>query len=129
MGQDQRAGLLKRALNRLSTDADELDAQHLQREAAEVGATPLSDCGDRERVRVSGVIDSVRLRPRGGVPALEAELYDGSGNVMLVWLGRRRIAGISPGRSIVANGRITTTEGRKAIFNPEYELRPSSRAH
>ena len=129
MSQDQKPGLLRRALHRLSTDDEQLDAEHLQKEVASVGATPLAVCGDRERVVATGVIDSVRLRPRGGVPALEAELYDGSGNVMLVWLGRRRIAGISPGRSIVARGRITTTEGRKAIFNPEYELRPGARAH
>ena len=50
------------------------------------------------------------------------ELYDGSGTVTLVWLGRREIAGISPGRQLRATGRITTNGGRRVIFNPRYEL-------
>ena len=47
---------------------------------------------------VCGTLRSVTLRPRAGVPALVAELYDGSGTVQVVWLGRRQIAG-HPGRS------------------------------
>mgnify|MGYP006189315163 CR=1 FL=1 len=34
--------------------------------------------------------------PSSHVPAVEAELYDGSGQVRLVWLGRRQILGITP---------------------------------
>ena len=67
---------------------------------------------------------TVTLRPRGGVPALEAELYDGTGSIMLVWLGRRRIAGISPGRSIEVEGRIGQHDGDRIIYNPRYELLP-----
>ena len=54
------------------------------------------------------------LRPRGGVPALEAELYDGSGVITLVWLGRRRIAGIAPGRPLEVEGRIGVQDGQVA---------------
>ena len=67
---------------------------------------------------------TVTLRPRAGVPALEAELFDGSGRVDVVWLGRRRIGGIEPGRRIVVHGRITDQQGRRMIFNPSYELKP-----
>ncbi len=55
---------------------------------------------------------------------MEAELFDGSGRILLVWLGRRRIRGVDPGRAIVVHGRITCTLDRPAIFNPRYELRP-----
>ena len=55
---------------------------------------------------LQGTLRTVTLRPRGGVPALEAELYDGSGTIVLVWLGRRRITGIEPGRSIQVIGRL-----------------------
>lgn len=64
------------------------------------------------------------LRPLAGVPTLEVELYDGSGTVTLVFLGRRRIRGIEPGRSLVARGRLTTRAGRPTLYNPAYELRP-----
>ena len=63
------------------------------------------------------------LRPRGGVPALEAELYDGSALITLVWLGRRRIAGIEAGRAIKVVGRVGTQNKVRVMFNPRYELR------
>ena len=43
----------------------------------------------------------------------------------LVWLGRRKIAGIKPGASLVAHGRVSCQDGRRIIFNPRYELRAS----
>ena len=57
-----------------------------------------------------------------GHPALEVELRDGSGAVTLVWLGRRQIPGIDPGRSLKVSGRISCHEGRRLIYNPRYEL-------
>ena len=56
---------------------------------------------------VNGVLRTVTLRPRGGVPALEAELDDGSGVITVVWLGRRRITGVDPGRSVSVAGTST----------------------
>lgn len=91
--------------------------------SAQVGCTAVATVGNRERVVVSGVVRSVILRPRQGVPALEAELYDGSASVDLVWLGRRRIAGIEPGRRIRVEGLVCQMGGRPMIYNPRYELR------
>jgi hypothetical protein len=54
---------------------------------------------------------------------LQAELFDGSASIDLVWLGRRRVAGIEPGRTIMARGRVGVHDGRLAIYNPWYELR------
>jgi hypothetical protein len=118
-------GRLRRALARLTTSHTELDAEELQQETRDSGATLICDCGDRERVQVTGTLRAVTLRPRAGVPVLEAELWDGSGRLSLAWLGRRRIAGIEPGRTIVAYGRIAMTNGQRTIFNPRYELRPA----
>ena len=36
--------------------------------------------------------------------------------------GRRELAGMTPGRRLRATGRITTSGGRRVIFNPRYEL-------
>ena len=99
-----------------------------QQERAEAtlstGCLPVAETRDRQRVSVSGVLRSVTLRPRDRVPALEAELYDGSGTIDLVWLGRRAIAGIEPGRRLKVDGLACVVEGRRTIFNPSYELRP-----
>ena len=56
--------------------------------------------------------------PRRNLPVLEADLYDGSGIVTLVWLGRRRIAGIEPGRNLTVRGRVALREGRKVDLQP-----------
>ena len=70
------------------------------------------------------MLRSVTLRPREGVPALAAELYDGSGTLDLVWMGRREIAGVEPGRRLRAEGLVCVVDGRRTLFNPCYELRP-----
>jgi len=103
-------------------------AEALQGSVTEVGATPIVQCVGGQESTVSGVLRSVTLRPRENVPAVEADLYDGSGQVRLVWLGRRQILGITPGRSIVVTGRITRNEAEPTIFNPRYELRATSGA-
>ncbi len=117
-------GRLRRAIHRIAAEHSETEAEELKDQAEWFGATAIARCADREQVSVAGTIRSVTLRPRAGVPALDAELYDGSASVSLIWLGRRTIAGIEPGRTLIAHGRITTAEGRRTIFNPRYELRP-----
>lgn len=121
MSADQ-PGRLRRAVHRLTAQAEELDAEDLQRRVDKLGAQTVASCVDRTPVTVFGTIRSLTIRPRAGTPALEAELFDGSDVVTLVWLGRRTIAGVEPGRQLSATGRITTNEGRRLIFNPRYEL-------
>jgi hypothetical protein len=118
----ERRGL-RRFFRRLASSKAELEAEELQQRTGVEGATPISDCGPRVRVRVAGTLRTVTLRPRGGAPALEAELYDGTDVINLVWLGRRKIAGIEPGRRLRAEGLVSIQDGRKVIFNPRYELR------
>jgi len=115
-------GRIRRAVRRLTAETTELDAEDLQKRGEDVGATLLVDCRDRSPVTVFGTVRAITIRPRAGVPALEAELYDGSGTVTLVWLGRRTLSGIAAGRQLRATGRLTTAEGRRLIYNPRYEL-------
>ena len=121
-------GRFRRAVRRLTAETTELDAEELQKRGEHVGATPLVDCRRdeitmrRSPVTVFGTVRAITIRPRAGVPALEAELYDGSGSVTLVWLGRRTLAGVDAGRQLRATGRLTTAEGRRLIYNPRYEL-------
>ncbi|URN17248.1 MULTISPECIES: OB-fold nucleic acid binding domain-containing protein [Streptomyces] len=114
----------RRMLDRLSSSQGELESEELQEDAEAVGCTRISDCGDRQIVKVTGTLRTVTLRPRAGVPALEAELFDGTAPLDVVWLGRRSIVGIEPGRRLIASGRISVSQGRRVLFNPKYELRP-----
>ncbi|MGW7004952.1 OB-fold nucleic acid binding domain-containing protein [Streptomyces sp. NPDC054933] len=109
-------------LTRLAADSNELQAEELQGQITASGASPIATCGDRERVCVAGTLRAVTFRPHGGAPALEAELWDGTASVTLIWLGRREIAGIHPGRRLRVRGRTTNLRGRRAIYNPAYEL-------
>lgn len=118
----RRSGL-RGFLRRLASSRAELEAEELQKASGEEGATPIASCGERQRVRVAGTLRTVTLRPRGGVPSLEAELYDGSDVINLVWLGRRKIPGIEPGRILRAYGLVSIQDGRRVMFNPRYELR------
>ncbi len=122
---DRPPGRLKRALGRLTEDESVAESRDLQHEVASAGATAVNACALGTPVQVAGKVRAVVLRPRAGVPTLEAELYDGTGTVTLVWLGRRRIRGVDPGRSLVARGRLTRHDGRATIYNPAYELRPT----
>jgi RecG-like helicase len=98
----------------------------MQRTVREEGAVPIRTCEDRERVALTGTISAVTINPRGGHPALEVELHDGSGSVTLLWLGRREIPGIDPGRTVKVWGRISCHDGRRLLYNPRYELMPSA---
>ncbi|MBO3087340.1 OB-fold nucleic acid binding domain-containing protein [Cellulomonas dongxiuzhuiae] len=102
----------------------EIEADEERADALRVpGCCPVAALPHRERASVSGVLRSVTLRPREGVPAIEAELYDGSGSLNLVWLGRRQIVGIEPGRRLKVDGMVSLVDGRRTVFNPRYELR------
>jgi hypothetical protein len=117
---------LRRLLDRLTADSTTLHAEELQQRAAAAGAQPIAQCADREKVCIAGTLRTVTIRPRAGVPSLEATLWDGTGDVAVVWLGRREIPGIAPGRHLRLRGRITTLGGQRAIYNPIYELLPSA---
>lgn len=124
MSVDEDAGALRGLLRRLTASAAELEASELRRESAECGAVPVGQCRRGQVVSVSGRLRTVVYTPRTNLPTLEADLYDGSDVVTLVWLGRRHIAGIEPGRQLTVRGRIAVREDRKVIYNPHYELEP-----
>lgn len=108
---------------RLIAPATALDAAELQHEAEDVHADKCSSLHRGEQVVVQGRLRHVVYTPREAVPTVEAELYDGNGTIALVWLGRRRIPGIEPGRTLLARGCVGVHDGRPAIYNPRYELR------
>jgi amino acid transporter len=86
------------------------------------GCDAIADARWRMRVRVAGVIRATRIQPKGGVPTLECVVADGTGSMSVVFLGRRQIAGLEPGRRVVVEGMVGSHQGRLAILNPGYEL-------
>ena len=113
---------LRKLFRRFTASERELDAADLQEASARVGAEPVKQCLRGTHVTVSGRLTAVTYTPRTNLPTLEAELFDGTGTVTLIWLGRRRIPGIEPGRAIRAAGRLAVRDDRKVIYNPLYTL-------
>ena len=105
-------------LHRLTASAENLDAAELQ-EAVEVrSCMPVCDLSRGKYVQVVGRLRSVVYTPSETVPTLEAELFDGSDSLDLVWLGQRRIAGVEPGR------RVAGARPRRRAQRPAGHLQP-----
>jgi hypothetical protein len=113
-------------LRRLTAEREALQADELRAEFEGRYATPIGECGDREVADVTGILRSVTQRPHGPSLTMEADLWDGTGHVTLVWLGRRNIPGIQPGRRLVVRGRVARIKGERTIYNPVYELQPAA---
>jgi hypothetical protein len=119
-----RSSPLQRLVRRLTASEQQLDAERLQHAATRSGHALAAGCCRGDLVALSGRLRTVVYTPRTNLPTLEAELFDGSGTVTLVWLGRRRIAGIEPGRQLSVKGRVAMRDDRPVIYNPYYELHP-----
>jgi RecG-like helicase len=117
-------GNLGRWLKKLTSDDAELEADALTEEADACGAEHADGCRKGQRVTLQGRLRYVDLHPDEAQAALTAELYDGTDSVKLIWLGRRSISGIEPGRTMRVRGRVAVQDGQKIIYNPDYDLMP-----
>ncbi len=113
---------LKKGLKRLTTTVEELDRQNLCSFVDALGVTPTTEIVPRRPVRIGGEVRSVRIVPRAGAPALEVTISDGRGSATAVFLGRRKIAGLTPGRKVTVEGVAGRHANRFLIFNPRYTL-------
>lgn len=113
---------LKKGLKRLTTSVEELDRESLCGFVDGLGVTPTTEIVPRQQVRIGGEVRSVRVVPRAGAPALEVTISDGRGSATAVFLGRRKIAGLTPGRKLTVEGVAGRTANRFLIFNPRYTL-------
>lgn len=116
-----KAGLRGR-LRRLAGEPAPAGAPDVRTQCASRGAVPLASCAVGRHCVVAGTVRSVRLAPVGGVPTFTVDLWDESGSVRLVFLGRRTVRGLEVGRTLLARGRLTGRAGRQTIFNPRYEI-------
>jgi len=89
---------------------------------ARLPVTPIGDVRWRTHARVKGKIRSMRVQPWADVASLECVVIDETGGVLLVFLGRRKVAGVELGRALVAEGMVGQSRGYLAILNPDIEL-------
>jgi RecG-like helicase len=112
----------KGLLGRLFKPIEEEDAER-RRQLPERHECTRTDCVQpRTRVRLVGEITSITIVPRAASPALEVTIDDGHGKATGVFLGRRRIAGVTTGKKMLIEGLAQVERGRTLVYNPAYEL-------
>ena len=113
---------LRKMVDRLTKPVEELDREALGLYCDKLQATPMDQITARAPVRVAGEVRAVRIVPRAGAPATEVTVSDGRGSVVAVFLGRRKIAGMSPGRRVLLSGVAGRDGNRFIVYNPEYTI-------
>jgi hypothetical protein len=113
---------LRKFVERITKPVDERDREALAEWCDLTGCSHIDETPLRRPVRLAGEVRSVRIVPRAGAPALEAHVNDGRASVTAVFLGRRKILGLSPGRRVVLEGVVTRDREDRVMYNPIYEL-------
>lgn len=114
-------------IERLARPPQEIRAEHLREWAFSIpGTTPINSVQARSRHRVAGVIQNIRIDPGQGSGSIEATVDDGSGRMIVKWLGRQKLSGITLGAGLVFEGAVGEgPRGNLQVLNPEYELMPN----
>lgn len=114
---------LRRMLDRLNRSDEELLAEELRAWSATLpGVSAISEVTPRSRARVAGQVRRITIRPQKGADALELLLYDGSGELSVVWLGRRTIPGLSLESRLIVDGMVGEEAGTRRMVNPAFEF-------
>lgn len=118
---------LRELVDELARSPQDVRAEHLREWASSIpGAIPIAHARSRTRCKLAGVIQNVRIDPRQGSGSIEATVNDGSGRMVVKWLGRQKLAGIGLGMGLVFEGTVGQGPGGKLqVLNPEYELVPA----
>jgi RecG-like helicase len=116
-------GRVRRSLRRMAESDEQRLAEEIQTWAATVpGTMRIADAPARSRAKVAGVVRRITVRPVEGYESLEALLSDGTGEIEVVWMGRRSIPGLSLGTKIVVDGVVGESRGQRRMVNPTFEF-------
>jgi hypothetical protein len=86
------------------------------------GTVRIKDAASRSRVKLAGVVRRITVRPLEGHESLEALLDDGTGEVKVVWMGRRSISGLNLGTRLVVEGLLVEQRSERRLVNPTFEF-------
>ena len=113
-------------IEKLGRSPDDVRAEHLRRWVSSVeDVTTLEQVKARQRTRVAGVIQNIRIDPRNGRDAIEATIIDGTSRLVAKWLGRSSLSGIQLGMGLIMEGVPGVgPDGVLVMLNPEYVLVP-----
>ena len=116
-------GVLRRLLDRLNESDETRLAEETRAWADTVeGSVRIAGAPMRQPVRIAGVIRRMTVLPMEGKEALQALVSDGTGEVTIVFMGRRGIGGLTLGKRVVVEGVLGEQRGDVRIVNPRLEF-------
>lgn len=114
---------VRRFFRQMAESDEQRYAEEIESWAARIPSTVrIRDAATRSRVRLAGVVRRITVVPLEGHEALEALLYDGSGEVTVVWMGRRSIPGLTLGTRLVVEGMMAEQRRERRLVNPSFEF-------
>ena len=113
----------RRFLRRMAESDEQRYAEEIQGWAEQVpGAVPIADAPVRSRAKLAGVVRRITVRPLEGSESLEAVLFDGTGEVTVIWMGRRSIQGLNLGTRLIVEGMLAEQRSERRVVNPTFEF-------
>lgn len=114
---------VRRFFRRMAESDEQRYAEEIEAWAARISeSVRIREAPVRSRVKVAGVVRRITVRPLEGSESLEALLYDGTGEVTVVWMGRRSIPGLTLGTRLVVDGLLAEQRSQRRIVNPVFEF-------
>jgi RecG-like helicase len=113
-------------IENLARPPEEIRAENLRQWASTIpDRVPINELEPRTSCKVAGVVQNIRIDPREGRGSIEATIIDGTGRLVVKWLGRSSLSGVRLGVGLIVTGTVgKSSEDEPMIMNPEYELVP-----
>ncbi|MCI4355017.1 MAG: DNA-binding protein [Thermoplasmata archaeon] len=116
-------GFLRRFFDRLSESDEARHAAEIKAWSERVpGAVRIAGAPLRQPVKLAGVVRRLTVFPVEGQETLEALLFDGTGDAVVVFMGRRGIPGMTLGTRLVVEGVLGEKHGDLRMVNPRFEF-------
>ncbi len=116
-------GALRRWLDRLTESDEARLGDEIRTWADSVdGSVRIDVAPNRERVKIAGIIRRLTVFPMRDNEGLEALVSDGTGEIVVRFMGRRGIEGLGLGTRVVVEGAIAEQRGERRMLNPLLEF-------
>ena len=89
---------------------------------SDAGQVGIGAAATRQVVTVTGRIVSRKLSAIANAPSVTYRVADQTGEVTLLFYGRRDVAGLAPGTTLEITGRIAPLHGQATMSNPQYRI-------
>ena len=116
-------GAIRRFFHRLKESDEARLSAEIRGWAEKIpGTTRIAEAPMRRPVKIAGVIKRMTVFPMEGKESLEALVSDGSGEAIVVFMGRRGIGGLTLGTRVVVEGVLGEQRGAVRMINPRLEF-------